>query len=640
MDPNQYLQSPMRDYDGLRRGSYLDPMPNIDYLQSMDSPMQSTSTAYGSWSQSDLEAFYHTFKNFPNQVHQLYSAFPSKPKSVIKELLDFLDSHQSMITIATDFVDLVKGNSNQNALRERFTPRSADPSKMTSVDSSENENKQTQDQTPITSSGKKVKKRLFHDSMGGSNQGNSSAPKRKPPKQQLIAISTRSIGPKFAIFPQPNSISGAPAKLSTQQNFQRIRSFLSSDKARLHCMCEWFYSTIDRPFFEKNEFLDLMSLLKKPQFTHLTRLEWQALKSSELKPRRFSRAFLKGERESLARYREQTRILMHNRNMDHFGGVVQVPSLAVGQCVQAYHPVCKSLHSGIILMITDSTCYVCFDQASLGAHYIPDYQLQVIAEGRRKLAPRSLSGFQQPARPLNHTTRFHRYEMEGQDMMQRDETDVGEEIEQHDFPTQPGDSIDPRVLFKVTMLLNRKQEVLKKIENLNDQAEVVAKQKQGTGTEEIEDADQIHSRMKDLISQLHPINQPLGSIVSTLRATEEMPVSSEQNPHSPSTYSLAQKLSSVFTDVLVDDTFNYISAQNESPCSMVPKEGLDKILASVKSVMYLLHLVCSLRYDPSSVWGTLSQEWRNSQERMQGSTSASKQVEDQLGLLSSFIFPK
>jgi hypothetical protein len=98
-----------------------------------------------------------------------------------------------------------------------------------------------------------------------------------------------------------------------------------SSNMRHWCMYEWFYSTLDRDFFNENEFracLRLMGLdhVSTPivvrtvvghrhsrcdgfahvgvhQLTHLTRTEWSAVRSvisSEIgKPRRFSRAFLK-----------------------------------------------------------------------------------------------------------------------------------------------------------------------------------------------------------------------------------------------------------------------------------------------------------------------------------------------------------
>ncbi|KAE8677621.1 Always early, putative isoform 3 [Hibiscus syriacus] len=90
-------------------------------------------------------------------------------------------------------------------------------------------------------------------------------------------------------------------------NIEKLCNFLNSYLARRWCIFEWFYSTIDYPWFAKREFVEYLDHVGLGHIPRLTRVEWGVIRSSLGKPRRFSEQFLKEEREKLNQYRESVR---------------------------------------------------------------------------------------------------------------------------------------------------------------------------------------------------------------------------------------------------------------------------------------------------------------------------------------------
>lgn len=90
------------------------------------------------------------------------------------------------------------------------------------------------------------------------------------------------------------------------------------------------------------------------------------------KPRRFSRQFLKEEKEKLYQYRESVR----NHYADlRLGAKEGLPTdlarpLSVGQRVIAIHPKTREIQDGNVLTVDHRRCRVQFDQPELGVEFV------------------------------------------------------------------------------------------------------------------------------------------------------------------------------------------------------------------------------------------------------------------------------
>ncbi|XP_051152756.1 protein ALWAYS EARLY 3-like isoform X2 [Andrographis paniculata] len=152
-----------------------------------------------------------------------------------------------------------------------------------------------------------------------------------------------------------------------------LRCF-SNPLLRRWCICEWFYSAIDYPWFAKREFDEYLCHVRLGHVSELTKAEWGIIKSSLGKPRRFSNQFLKEEIVKLNQYRDSVR--------KHYGelcdGVREgLPNdlarpLSVGQRVIAIHPATREIHNGSVLTVYHSKYYVQFDCHELGAEFVMD----------------------------------------------------------------------------------------------------------------------------------------------------------------------------------------------------------------------------------------------------------------------------
>ncbi|CAK9266551.1 unnamed protein product [Sphagnum jensenii] len=163
-------------------------------------------------------------------------------------------------------------------------------------------------------------------------------------------------------------------------------------KVRQWCMCEWFYSAIDLPWFARNEFVEYLNHAGLGHVPRLARVEWGVIRSSLGKPRRLSKRFLEEEREKLARYRESVRIHHHELRI---GLRECLPAdlahpLTVGQKVIARHPKTREMHDGSILTVDRCRCRVQFDDPDLGVELVldidamPIHQLENMPEVMRR----------------------------------------------------------------------------------------------------------------------------------------------------------------------------------------------------------------------------------------------------------------
>ncbi|CAM6016402.1 unnamed protein product [Sphagnum balticum] len=163
-------------------------------------------------------------------------------------------------------------------------------------------------------------------------------------------------------------------------------------KVRQWCMCEWFYSAIDLPWFARNEFVEYLNHAGLGHVPRLTRVEWGVIRSSLGKPRRLSKRFLEEEREKLATYRESVRTHYHELRI---GLRECLPTdlahpLTVGQKVIARHPKTREMHDGSILTVDRCRCRVQFDNPDLGVELVldidamPIHQLENMPEVMRR----------------------------------------------------------------------------------------------------------------------------------------------------------------------------------------------------------------------------------------------------------------
>ncbi|GLT63803.1 hypothetical protein SLA2020_363380 [Shorea laevis] len=155
---------------------------------------------------------------------------------------------------------------------------------------------------------------------------------------------------------------------------EKLSNLLSSYQARKWCGFEWFYSAIDFPWFAKREFVEYLDHVGLVHVPRLTCVEWGVIRSSLGKPRRFSKQFLKEEREKLNQYRESVR----NHYAELHSGVREgLPTdlarpLSVGQRVFAVHPETREIHDGCVLTVDHSSYRIQFDRPELRVELVMD----------------------------------------------------------------------------------------------------------------------------------------------------------------------------------------------------------------------------------------------------------------------------
>ena len=155
------------------------------------------------------------------------------------------------------------------------------------------------------------------------------------------------------------------------------------------CVYEWFYATLDEPYFRRNVFQERISALEESQgcsigkHQRLTRFEWSLVRQMMGCPRRFSAAFLDKERQDLQRYRDEVRGIQRGepRTLDLKSFPYQVWSgLEVGVRVTGIYRKGKELKlaTGAVLGIDKQKHehQVLWDVPHLGVTTCPDYELR------------------------------------------------------------------------------------------------------------------------------------------------------------------------------------------------------------------------------------------------------------------------
>ncbi|KAH9765727.1 protein ALWAYS EARLY 3 [Citrus sinensis] len=168
--------------------------------------------------------------------------------------------------------------------------------------------------------------------------------------------------------------SASSTALVRTANQEQLSNCLSWYQVRVWCVCEWFYSTIDYPWFAKREFVEYLDHVGLSHVPRLTRVEWGVIRSSLGRPRRFSEQFLKEEKEKLNQYRESVR----NHYSELRSGTKEgLPTdlarpLYVGQRIIAVHPRTREICDGSVLTVEHSRYRVQFDKRELGIEFVQD----------------------------------------------------------------------------------------------------------------------------------------------------------------------------------------------------------------------------------------------------------------------------
>jgi hypothetical protein len=155
--------------------------------------------------------------------------------------------------------------------------------------------------------------------------------------------------------------------------------------------CQHFYSHIDAPFFEENEFLVCLGVINRLDAKKLPKKAWGAVRRKigrEIgKPRRFSPAFLVSERDKLRAFREEIRNAQRNRLTYPVDGFpYRIPrSVTVGNKVIVCNLHTGFVGQGSVLSVvsarnaSESTRYlVQFQQAELETSIFCDLDVQLV----------------------------------------------------------------------------------------------------------------------------------------------------------------------------------------------------------------------------------------------------------------------
>jgi hypothetical protein len=225
------------------------------------------------------------------------------------------------------------------------------------------------------------------------------------------------------------------------------------------CKCEWFYSYVDKGFFQVNEFVDIVKGLGVEITEVMPLRDWRTMRCAMGRPRRFSQRFITEERRRLKKYREAVKVLQQGKALppDYHdllpylnltsGSVT--PKLMVGTKVLAVHPKTKEVRSGSILTLDATKYHVQFDLPELGVCLISDTQLAP-AYGEEQVESPTSAGFVFQPRVLSER--------------------------EQSFPSMSGEKFKAGVniyaMAFLLKLLERKEALLELLKKLNEYSQV------------------------------------------------------------------------------------------------------------------------------------------------------------------------
>ena len=147
--------------------------------------------------------------------------------------------------------------------------------------------------------------------------------------------------------------------------------------ARLFATCEFFYSDIDRPWYNISPFSSAATSLGIPKGAKLTRREWGAVRRRMIgKPRRFSEKFIVSELSDRNKYRSSVRKLQNNPHLavsESLPFDVHAP-IRPGTMVTAYSKRFRIIQRGRVLTFDRRTALylIEFENGQFGYEICPD----------------------------------------------------------------------------------------------------------------------------------------------------------------------------------------------------------------------------------------------------------------------------
>ncbi|VFQ65337.1 unnamed protein product [Cuscuta campestris] len=310
---------------------------------------------------------------------------------------------------------------------------------------------------------------------------------------------------------------------------KKLSSCLYNHLLRRWCISEWFYSAIDYPWFAKREFVEYLDHVGLGHVPRLTRVEWDVIRSSLGKPRRFSEQFLKEEKEKLYQYREFVR----THYTDLREGIREgLPTdlarpLSVGQRVIAIHPKTREIYDGSVLTVDHSRCRVQFDRPELGVEIVKDIECMPLNPYENM--PTQLSRDRQAMDKIRDNSLEHKV------------NDILNMKNDNGFPCLPSSTCakkdlllqseqaansrcstveqnrakeaDVQALAKLTRALDKKDAVIYELRQMND--DVLENQRSGDCT--LNDSDPFRKQYASIIIQLNEVNEQVSSSLCCLR---------------------------------------------------------------------------------------------------------------------------
>ena len=141
---------------------------------------------------------------------------------------------------------------------------------------------------------------------------------------------------------------------------------------------EFFYSDIDRAWYDANPFVKDISKLGILPTTKLTRREWSVVRRMiPNRPRRFSKRFIFSQLRERNKYRDMVRELQQNPDQtNHTGYAIPAP-IKVGATVTAFNKKYLILHRGTVLFYDaySSRYLIQFERKELGTEFVSDTQV-------------------------------------------------------------------------------------------------------------------------------------------------------------------------------------------------------------------------------------------------------------------------
>jgi hypothetical protein len=190
-----------------------------------------------------------------------------------------------------------------------------------------------------------------------------------------------------------------PLPVDPRRNFQNDRRYASWCAKLINCLNgrgrsfarnEFFYSDIDRPWFNFDSFRVELAKMGISPDTKFSRSEWSVIRQQIRKrPRRFSKNFVAEESNKLRKYRHVIWEMQHEGRARPEGFLFDVPdSIVPGTTVTALHQGLDILHRGVVLGYDKNRAsyLVQFERKELGFWLCPDHE--VASHGEPKLLSR------------------------------------------------------------------------------------------------------------------------------------------------------------------------------------------------------------------------------------------------------------